>query len=153
MTKKKFIVVKREVTEYEVEVDVDFEDEYLKPGYSSVRAALVMTAADEKGYEPKNNGMPLKSDVRYVEIVDGDPVSDILTREHDCENKCPQCGAYGGQGDDIEWDLVDVDTPITQKATCQKCGCLFQEVHKYNHTLILEKGQNDEDGNIQDSEG
>lgn len=150
MTKKKFIVVKREVVTSEVEVEVDFEDDHLKPGWSSVRAAMVTIAADEKGYKVKDTK---PAGVTYVELVDGEPVSDILTREHDCENKCPQCGAYGGQGDDIEWDLVDVDTPITQKATCQKCGCLFQEVHKYNHTLVLEKGQNDEDGNIQDSEG
>lgn len=55
------------------------------------------------------------------------------TKIKKCCGKCPKCGA---SGNDIEWSNMTADDFPTQSATCQKCGCEFTEVYKYNHTII-----------------
>jgi len=88
MAKKTFKVVKKEVVAYETTVEVDIPDEYLKPGCGTVVHGLVMCAADEKGYDPVNNGIPEKQPVRFAEIIDGKPCMDL-----DKPDECWICGA------------------------------------------------------------
>lgn len=136
MAKKEFKVVKTETRDHEVTVTVNIPDKYLKRGCGTVVTGLVMQAADKKGYKPSKGG-PKKQSVKFVELIDGEPCTDLLMGEHDCENKCPQCGA---RDDSIEWEIMECDTPIHQKATCKECGCVFEEVSTYAHTTVLEKG-------------
>jgi hypothetical protein len=50
-----------------------------------------------------------------------------------CCGKCPKCGV--GETD-IDWSIFTIDEFPTQSATCQKCGCEFTEVYRYDHTII-----------------
>lgn len=136
MAKKEFKVVKTETRDYEVTVSVNIPNQFLKAGCGSVIHGLVTTAADKRGYKPSKGG-PKKLSIKFVELIDGQPCADLLVREHDCENKCPQCGA---RDDSIEWEMMECDTPIHQKATCNKCGCVFEEVSTYAYSAVLEKG-------------
>jgi transcription initiation factor TFIIIB Brf1 subunit/transcription initiation factor TFIIB len=53
-----------------------------------------------------------------------------------CENHCPNCGA--GM-EDIDWQDLEDDDPIYRSNNvCQKCGCVFTEVYKYDYTEFKE---------------
>ncbi|RKX99125.1 MAG: hypothetical protein DRP55_07750 [Spirochaetes bacterium] len=53
-----------------------------------------------------------------------------------CFNYCPKCNA--GEND-IEWgDKEWGGNSAWQDATCNKCGCEFQEVYEYKFTEIKE---------------
>ena len=89
---KTFKVIKKELVVYETTVEVDIPDKFLKPGCGSVVHGLVMQAADKKGFTPVNDGIPEKQPVRFAEIVDGEPCTDLLERN--------DCWACGGKTDD-----------------------------------------------------
>ena len=52
--------------------------------------------------------------------------------EKKCFNYCPKCDATDP---DIEWGEKEwMDICASQKATCKKCGCEFEEVYVYFNT-------------------
>ncbi len=47
-----------------------------------------------------------------------------------CENECPKCG----EKKDIEWEVMQFDSPSYVDAKCGNCGCEFKEIHDYIQT-------------------
>jgi NAD-dependent dihydropyrimidine dehydrogenase PreA subunit len=79
-----------------------------------------------------------------------------------CEDFCPECGAGGGNSEDIEWGSLESDSqPYRPKNECGKCGCLFTEYYIYAGTEIKElpkdenlerlKSRTNDEGSLDDS--
>lgn len=59
-------------------------------------------------------------------------MKDETLNQKKCFNHCPQCDA---EEKDIEWgDKEWLHRTAVQGATCNKCGCEFEEVYTYSYS-------------------
>lgn len=50
-----------------------------------------------------------------------------------CKNHCPNCGSKN-----VDWLSFEIDDNPFNEATCNDCGCSFQEVYSYTTTYFDE---------------